>query len=125
MSKTTKTKPPVSAREKHFLPCELTQEESNTKGKELAALHTKLQVLEQKKKAFNDDIKSQVAATEANISTLSQQIGTGIEHRDVNCYWRFDAPHPGDKTLIREDSGAIVKVEEMTDDDKQAELDLE
>lgn len=122
---TKKTKPTTSKREKHFLPCELTSFESNAKGKELAALHTKLQVLEQKKKAFNDDIKSQVAGTEANISTLSQQIGTGIEHRDVNCFWQYDRPQLGDKTLIREDTMEIVRVEEMSDADKQAELDLE
>lgn len=115
----------TSKREKHFLPCRLTSDEENAKGKELAALHTKLQVLEQRKKAFNDDIKSQIAGAEANISTLSQQIGTGIEHRDVNCFWRYDQPQPGDKTLVREDTMEIVRIDEMTDDDKQAELDLE
>jgi hypothetical protein len=120
-----KKRPTTSKREKHFLPCLLTSDEEKAKGRELAALHTRLQVLESQKKAFNDEIKSKVAGTEANISTISQQISTGIEHRDVNCFWQYDRPTLGDKTLIREDTMEIVRIEEMTDDDKQAELDLE
>ena len=112
----------ISKPEKHMLPCVLTDDESNTKGKSLAMMHTKLEVLEQQKKSFNDEIKSKVASVEAEIAILSQQIGSGIEHRDVPCHWRFDSPQPGDKTLIREDTGEIVRVEEMTDDDKQAEM---
>lgn len=115
----------TSPSEKHFLPCELTPEQSNAKGKQLAAMHTKLEVLEQRKKQLNDEIKSQVASAEAEIATLSQQIGSGIEHRDVPCYWRYDTPQPGDKTLIREDTGGIVRIEEMNDDDRQSEMDLD
>lgn len=109
-------------KEKVYLPCKLTEEDLKQRGKQLASSHTSLEVLAQRKKEFNDQIKSQSAGIAAQVALLSQEIQTGIEHKDVVCYWIFDDPQPGDKTLIREDTGEIVRIEEMTEDDLQAEM---
>lgn len=115
----------TSQKEKVYLPCKLDQDELQERGRSLAAAHTKLKILEQKKKEFNDQIKSQAAGCEADIELLSQQISTGIEHRDVPCFWRMDDPRPGDKTLVREDTFEVVRIEEMNTDDMQSEMDLD
>lgn len=112
-------------KEKVYLPCKLSDEELQERGKSLAGSHVSLKVLEQRKKEFNDQNKSQVAGVEASIELLSQQISTGIEHRDVTCFWRFSDPDPDRKTLVREDTFEVVRIEEMTEDDLQSDLNFD
>jgi hypothetical protein len=120
-----KITPIASQRERVYLPCKLTEDEMKQRGKDLATAHTSLKVLEQRKKEFNDQNKSQVAGVEARIEILSQEINTGIEHRDVPCFWRFDDPVEGQKSLIREDTFELIRIEEMNTDDMQSEMDLD
>jgi hypothetical protein len=115
----------TAPKEKQYLPCALTPDEERMKGKLLSAAHSKLKVLEQRKKEFNDQNKSLTSGVEAEIETLSQQIASGIEHRDITCHWEFDTPQKGDKTLIREDTEEIVRIEEMTHADLQKEFEMD
>ena len=108
-----------------YLKCEFSATEIADKAKELATANRKRGSIEQQKKEIDADLKGKVEAQNSIIGRLSEQIMTGSEYRDVDCTIVMDSPAIGQKTIIRNDTGEEVKVELMTDEDKQLALDLQ
>jgi hypothetical protein len=61
----------------------------------------------------------------ADLRELAEFFESHPEYRDVDCTIVMDSPAIGQKTIIRNDTGEEVKVELMTDEDKQLALDLQ
>ena len=108
-----------------YLKCEFSATEIADKAKELATANRKRGSIEQQKKEIDADLKGKVEAQNSIIGRLSEQIMTGSEYRDVDCTIVMDYPAIGQKTIIRKDTGEEIKVELMTDEDKQLALDLQ
>lgn len=60
-------------------------------------------------KSFNESIKQK----ESVILELSRKYQTGTKEKDVDCYFVFDQPEEGQKTIYRSDTGAEVRVTDM------------
>lgn len=102
----------------------LTNEEVLEKSKELAKSQLDIKDTEAKAKDSAADYKAIIARFDATIAILSRAINNGYEDRDVECEWEFDYKE-GVKTLIRKDTLATVRVEPISDYERQQNLPLD
>lgn len=66
--------------------------------------------------------KSDIEAKTKAIGDFSRRINNGYEHRNIDCQIRFNDPESGMKTLMRMDTGEIVRITKMSEAEKQEEL---
>ena len=64
-------------------------------------------------------LDAEIKVTNDEIFTLSDQIDKGYEYVDVEMIILMDQPRPGQKTLVRTDTGKDHRVDPMTAEDKQ------
>ena len=103
---------------------QLTQAELVDAGKRLAESTTTLIQLEDEKTKVQSDFKAKITKQQAEISLLSSLVKSGYEFRDVTCKVMFNQPEEGKKTIVRLDTNQTVKVEPMTMEERQRNLDL-
>ncbi len=70
------------------------------------------------------DYASRLDVVQAEIDQLKFCYKTGYEMREYVCFWEFDVPAPGRKTLRKREGGEIVTEEEMTQRDRQMVMDI-
>ena len=80
--------------------------------------------LEDQKKAQDAEHKEALEACKLQIKRLSRKLATGSEMRNVQCVWLLGDPSSSEKTLVRKDTGEIVRVMPMQDCDYQEELPI-
>ncbi len=90
----------------------------------LAQANRKRSSIEQQKKEVDTQLKAEIEAENTNIKRLSDHISNGHEYRNVECRVDLDVPEDGKKSIIRLDTGEVVKVLPMTDMDRQMRLEL-
>lgn len=103
---------------------EFTQPEILELGKQLAEANSRLARIESDKKRVVADFGSQISNQQSAIQSMSQNISSGYEMRQIQCRVFFHTPSEGRKTIARLDTGEIVEVVEMTDDEMQEALPL-
>jgi hypothetical protein len=103
------------------LPVELTDEEIMAKAKELAKLQQDKQAQEEQAKSAAATFKDRIASAVARISILSRDISNGYEYREIDCQWRYDWKG-GKKELVRLDTMAAVRSEEISASERQGHL---
>lgn len=102
----------------------LTKEELLEKSQELAKSQLDIKDAEARAKDVAADFKAVIAKLDATIGILSRAITNGYEYRDVECEWDFNY-ETGTKTLTRNDTLAIIKVEPISDYERQQNLPLD
>lgn len=107
---------------KEHLSVKLTDDELLEAGKEVAKDNQDLSALSDKKADVAADFKSQEKKLEANIAILSRMISTGEEYRHVNCEWFYDLKKDK-KTLKRLDTNEIIRVDDITSQDRQTNFE--
>lgn len=110
---------------KEYLKYQFTEQELKDISKKLAYENKNFDELEDAKKSVVSDFSSKLNSARATISKLSSNINNGYEYRDIECEIRLNEPESGQKTIVRRDTGEIVRIEEMTDREMQEELKLE
>lgn len=115
-----KTKPTKLNLDYHFTPDELI-----VMGKELGERQLRLRKLDDDRKMVADEWKAKISAEENHVNSLANKVSSGYEYRDIECTVTFNAPTEGQKTVSRNDSGAVVKIMDMEDHEKQDELPLD
>lgn len=101
-----------------------TPDERREKGQQLADTHIRLGTVNDELDRIKSDYKAKIQTLEADISTLSTQVSTGYEMREYVCFYEYDTPEKGKKTLRRKEPPCdIVRVEEMTEADRQTVMD--
>jgi hypothetical protein len=108
-----------------YLKCDLTDAEIADTARELARANARRQAVEQQKKEVDSQLKSEIEAANTVISRLSTLINTGHEYRNIECRVELDTPEPGQKRVVRLDTGEEVSVKRMTDADRQMVIDLQ
>lgn len=93
-------------------------------GKQLADEHADLRGVNSDFDRVKAEFKSKITSHEAVIEDLSNKVSTGYRMETVKCNWVFDLPNPGMKTLIRSDTHEEIETTDMSEADKQAELEL-
>jgi DUF1365 family protein len=104
------------------LPVKLTQTEMLDKAKELSRANQDIVSLESSMKSMASEFKSKIQGKEAEIDILSQAISNGYEYRPVECYWDYDWKG-GKKHLVRTDTGESVRVEDISQSERQGRLE--
>ena len=97
-----------------ILNCTFTTEELKEIGIKLALENQSKERLEDKKKQAMSQFKSEIDAADAKIKSLAQKLARGSEDREIECDILLNTPEEGKKTTVRNDTGEIVQVQDMT-----------
>ena len=100
------------------LPVTLTQKELIGAAKELARSANELRDTEIREMEVTTQYAAELKKLKAIIDTLSIKISNGYEYRDIECVWTSDFTNDS-KTLTRNDTGEIVTMRELTQEDRQ------
>jgi len=106
-----------------YLECRLTEAELKTASKSLAEAIQRHATVEARVEAFKAQAKSELAEIDAVIGKNSILVNNEKEFRTVHCEVTYDFK-AGKKTFVRLDTAEIVKVEEITDEERQRELPI-
>lgn len=80
--------------------------------------------LEDQKKAMDAEHKDNLTGLELEIKRLSRKLTTGYDMQNVTCEWIYGDPTSAEKTLVRMDTGEVVRVVPMQQHDYQEELPI-
>jgi len=94
------------------------------KAKALSAQLNSYAATENELARVKKDYASRLDVTQAQIDQLKECVQTGYEMREYVCFWEFDVPTAGRKTLRKREGGEIVTEEEMTQRDRQMVMDI-
>jgi hypothetical protein len=106
------------------LRCEYSDLELAEKRDELSTVICRQGEVEQRKAAINREFKEELDGLYSRASELAHQIKARSQDRAVECVTEFHKPNIGEKTVIRLDTGEMVRVEVMTDEERQDEIDF-
>lgn len=94
-----------------------TDTELKEYGKKLSECYFELGRTETEKKSIVAEFKAKTDAIDTEISELSTKVKDGGELRDTECDVKFHSPKMHEKTIVRLDTGEIVGVIPMDDED--------
>lgn len=117
------------------LETELNDDQIIERGRLLVDHLRKADSLANQKKASADHFKALIEAEEETIEALSIIVKAGKDRCQVPCHWVFQANGPDKeligfayhselKTLVRDDTGAVVEIKPITPEDRQINLPL-
>lgn len=101
---------------------EITEAQMAVLGKDIAHLSNEVSQLEVEKKAAADDFKSQISDKKKSLADLIHRVNRGVDRRDIEVDILINTPEKGQKSFIDVKTGEVVKVEDMTDQDRQGSL---
>jgi hypothetical protein len=90
----------------------------------MAELLEQINATEEKKKATVAAFTGELKTAAEQLHELGRAIRTGVEQREIVCELAYDFKK-GEITTTRLDTGETVSVREMTDEERQLELDFE
>ena len=101
-----------------------TSEERIAKATGLAEALNRSTATENEKKRIAKDYDSRLDIIQAEIDTLNNSVLSGYELREYLCFWTYDDPRPGRKTLRKREGFEVVGEEDMTERDRQMVMDI-
>jgi len=107
------------------LPCYYSADELSEKSNRLADVILAIGEIEIRKSNAAKAYKEELEGLYSESGKLSHQIKDRKELRAVDCVCEMNTPNVGEKTIIRMDTGEIVRVEPMTEDERQEEIEFE
>ena len=102
-----------------------TEDELKEFAGRLARATTELGEAEEQKKAIMAQFKERIESARLDTLALSRNITTGYAMKYVDCVLHMDSPKVGDVTIIRTDTGEIVRVRPMTEEECQFKFDFD
>lgn len=88
--------------------------------------------VKERKKNSNAAFQAEIDAYDEKLTQFASSLEKNGENREVQCRWVFETagandageliPDAGHKTLVRVDTGAVVQVARITDEDRQGDL---
>lgn len=103
-------------------------------GLEMGRIKLKMVELEDEKKGIAQSLKASIDDLDGRLVKFAHVLKNGGEEKPVRCRWVFEVSardadgqwvrHPEYKSLVREDTGDIVHTVRITEQDRQANLDL-
>lgn len=109
-----------------YLPYDFTPAEKRDIAASLAQANQQYSTVEKQKKQVMADFTAQLAALDSVIEQKSRLYAAGKEYRDIDCTIHYHKPSQGLKTIVRNDTGEVVKDGiQMTPVEMQEELPFE
>lgn len=99
------------------LMCQLTEEEYQSKSKELSRLIREKAAHEDQRRASAQYYKELIDNTQKDIEDILPVVESGEEERPVHCRIEFNMPEKGLKTITRLDTGEKLETCDMTDEE--------
>jgi hypothetical protein len=115
--------PPKVVKITEELSCELNDVEWQNRARELADAHKEVAVQEQRKKDIMKELGHDVSMVKTKESKLADTVATRRELREVTVQVKYDY-ELGMVEKTRTDTGETISTREMTDQERQAELDF-
>lgn len=106
------------------LSCELNEVEWTNRARELADAHKEVAQQEQRKKDVMKELGHDVSIAKAKESKLADIVATRREQREVTVQVKYDY-ELGTVVKTRTDTGEVISEREMTDNERQAELEFQ
>jgi len=106
---------------KEFLKCILTEGEKREIAQNLAVAVMSRDEAEGGLKSAQTQFKSKIALHEAELISLAEKLRSGFEMRNIECEISGDYKL-GTVTIIRLDTGEIIRERPMTKDERQNKL---
>lgn len=106
---------------KRDLRCQLTEEEVNDRGQELARMHGRYGRMLSEHKAAKAKMRDDEKDLEMLISGKAYDVRSKTEERVVECEWQADYDRQL-AVLVRTDTGEEIKTRELTEDDRQRSM---
>ena len=101
-----------------------TPAEREEKGRQLADALNRQSIEEANLDRIKADFKAKLATIDEDVTKFKNSVLSGYELREYVCFWEYDTPENGKKTLRRKEPPCdIVRVEEMTEADRQTVMD--
>lgn len=104
------------------LPVDYSQQELDERRDRLSAAALEYDAVEDEKKSASSVYNEQLKALRGEMRQIAKQIHRKGEDRAIDCIAEMHTPSVGFKTVIRLDTGEVVKTEPMTDDERQENL---
>jgi hypothetical protein len=120
----TPNAPKVSGTFKENLKTRLSAKELADYAQTLSEKYIDNVQLEADKKGLVAEYKAKIDVILGEMGLLSQKVSTQHEWRDVECHWAYNWK-TDKKELVREDTGEIVRVDKISQADRQRLFPLE
>lgn len=104
-----------------LLPCHLSEDEVNSKGKELAQLYADITQEEVRQKEVKNQLKKELSRLQTRIGALSNQIRTQSEERNVEVDIMMDDLASVIKE-VRRDTAEIINTRAPNESERQTSL---
>jgi flagellar motor switch protein FliM len=111
-----------SKRTTEMLPVLYTQEEMDEKRDRLSTAMLQYDAVEEEKKVAASKYVEDMKALRGEMRQLSKAIHRKGEDRSTDCIVKFHDPSLGFKTIVRLDTGEVIRTEAMSDDERQDNL---
>lgn len=135
-SKSTNAKPKYDWPEnieKRSLFVTLNPKELEQASRQLAATVPQIANLEREAKSSASQWKSRIEMVQCEQNKYSNIVSDGKEERSVECRWIYECSgidshsgkeiyHPEKKTLVRNDTGEVIEVRDISSEDRQISL---
>lgn len=105
------------------LSCELNEIQWQTAARDLADSNKEVATQEQRKKDINKELTHDVDLAKAKRNKLADMVSTRRELREVTVEVKYDY-ELGTVTKVRTDTEEVISSREMTDQERQAELEF-
>jgi hypothetical protein len=106
------------------LKCLLSDVQKIRTAEALARSLQERETLEEEKKAQAHELAERMDGINKSIKKGSITLQNGYEYRWISCKVLYNDPKPGEKTLVRMDTGEVVRVEDMSFAECQETLPL-
>lgn len=100
------------------LETKLTDLEIKDLGQQLAKTEWEKSTLELEKKMAADKFKQDIDGKDAKIRELYRFINRGTEFRDYLCYWKYNDPETGKKSLYKFQTKEHIETTQMSDEER-------
>ena len=115
--------PPKVVKVAEELSCELNDVEWQNRARELAQAHKETEQQKERKKSVMAELGADVKIAEAKETKLANIVATKSEQRDVTVKIKYDY-EKGCVSKTRTDTGEEIDNREMTDDERQSQLEF-
>jgi uncharacterized FlaG/YvyC family protein len=104
----------------HQVKYRFTRDEVRELGERLARRASDVYTLREAQKETNAKLKADIQSAEGDVAEIARKINEGYEMRDMECRVEYHIPRQGVKSIIRADTGEVVREEVMTPQEMQA-----
>lgn len=105
-----------------YLRYEFTQDELRERAKSLAMNVQRQTQSQEEQKAAQAQFKERLERFSSEIGKLSRDINNGWEMRNILCAVQYNSPAQGTKSIIRHDTGELVREMPMSKHEMQENL---